>query len=107
MSSKHALLAAGLCIGLASCNTARSHIGDVDPLLGEAVKYNAAIQTIDPDPVYAEDAAQPGSRAVKATEALKRYRTDKVNDRHHREVQQARSGAMSTTSSSGGGSGPQ
>lgn len=60
------------------CNTAHTHIGDEDPFLGEAVKYNTAIQTINPTPVYPPNAAQPGSSGVKAAAAVKRYRSDQV-----------------------------
>ena len=71
----------------------------LDPGFGEAVKYNAAIQTIDPDPVYAEGDALPGSDGAKGAAAVKRYRTDAV-----KAVE-----TLTTTegSSSGSGSGPQ
>ena len=69
----------------------------VDPGFGETVKYAAAAQTIDPDPVYAPDGAQPGDNGDKGAHAVKRYRSDAV-----KEVQM-----METTSgSSSGGSGP-
>ena len=71
------LLAAGV-VTLTGCNTAHSHIGDEDPFMGEAVKYNAAIQTINPTPVYPSAAAQPGDSGVKGAAAAKRYRTDAV-----------------------------
>ena len=51
-----------------------------DPGFGEASKYNQAIQTINPDPVYAADAAQPGDHGDKGAHAVKRYRTDAVKD---------------------------
>lgn len=73
-----------------------------DPGFGEAQKYNMAAQTIDPDPVYAPDGAQPGDNGDKGAHAVKRYRTDAVKDVE----------MMGTTSSgsgggSSGGSGPQ
>jgi type IV pilus biogenesis protein CpaD/CtpE len=71
--------------------------GSVDPGFGEAFKYDMAAQTIDPDPVYAADAAQPGDQGDKAAAAVKRYRTDAVKNV---EVMQTTSGG------SGGGSGP-
>lgn len=77
MSSKLLLLGAS-CLTLAACNTWNSHIGEEDPYLGEAVKYNAAIQTINPDPVYSANNAQPGSNGDKGARAVKRYRTDSV-----------------------------
>jgi len=80
MSSKRVfgLLLASAIIPLSGCNTAHTHIGDEDPFLGEAVKYNAAIQTINPTPVYPANAAQPGASGVKGQVAVKRYRTDTV-----------------------------
>ena len=77
MSSK-ALLIPSLMLLLASCSTMNKPIGAEDPSLGEAVKYNAAIQTVNPDPVYPEEAAQPGDSGAKAAAAVKRYRTDAV-----------------------------
>ena len=65
---------------LAGCNTIDPVSGSVDPGFGEAVKYNAAIHTIDPAPVYTELDAQPGSSGVKGAEAVKRYRTDAVKE---------------------------
>jgi hypothetical protein len=65
-------------IALAGCNTMNTHIGDEDPAMGEAVKYNAAIQTINPAPVYPATAAQPGANGDVGAHAVKRYRTDTV-----------------------------
>ena len=69
----------------------------VDPGMGEAAKYNAAIQIIDPDPVYAADGAQPGDNGEVGAKAVQRYRTDTVKSV---ETQTTTSGG------SGGGSGP-
>lgn len=77
MSFKHLLIGAS-CLALAGCNTVNSHIGDEDPYLGEAVRYNAAIQTINPDPVYAAEGSQPGDNGDKGAQAVKRYRSDRV-----------------------------
>ena len=88
-----ALLALG---SLGACNTVYETSGSVDPGLGEAAKYNMAVQTIDPDPVYSPEGAQPGDAGDKGAAAVKRYRTDAVKT-----VQ-----AQSTASSAGGG-GPQ
>lgn len=97
MSSK-VLLVAGCALALTGCNTVNKNIGTEDPGLGEAVKYDAAIQTINPNPVYSADAAQPGDSGVKGASAVKRYRADAV-----KQVQ-----SMSTSSSgSGSGSSPQ
>jgi hypothetical protein len=80
MSSKRviSMLLVSAVMALAGCNTANSHIGDEDPFMGEAVKYNAAIQTINPTPVYSAQSAQPGSNGAKGQAAVKRYRTDAV-----------------------------
>ena len=69
-----------------------------DPGMGEAAKYNAAIQTIDPDPVYTADGAQPGDNGEMGASAVKRYRTDAVK---------AVSTQTTTSGGSGGGGGPQ
>ena len=52
----------------------------VDPGMGEALKYDMAIQTIDPDPVYPEGGAQPGGNGEKASDATERYRKGAVKD---------------------------
>ena len=52
--------------------------GSYDPGFGESVEYAKAIQTIDPDPVYAEDGAQAGDHGDKGAQAVKRYRTDAI-----------------------------
>lgn len=91
------LLLAPLAFGLlAGCNTVNPQSGSVDPGFGEAAKYNAAVQVIDPDPVYDEEGSQPGDSGAKGAEAVKRYRTDKV-----KQIEQI------ATTASGGGSGPQ
>ena len=91
MSSRLLLIAAG-CIALGACNTTRN-IGQEDPALGEALKYDAAIQTVNPDPTYPAGAAQPGDSGVKGAAAVKRYRTDAV-----KQVE-----VMQTTSGGSGG----
>jgi hypothetical protein len=88
-----------LIIGLAAlagCNTANTHIGDEDPGMGEAAKYNAAIQTINPSPVYPATATQPGSNGDVGAHAVKRYRTDAVKPV---ETMQTTSGSGSTSGS--------
>ena len=91
MSSKVLLIAAG-ALAVAGCSTMNKNIGQEDPALGESVKYNAAAQIINPDPVYPAGAAQPGDSGVKGAAAVKRYRTDAV-----KQVE-----VMQTTSGSGG-----
>ena len=46
----------------------------VDPGMGEALRYDMAVQTVNPDPVYPEDALQPGYHGEKAQKATERYR---------------------------------
>ena len=99
MSSKILLLAAA-SLALAACNTTFGDINPSDPALGESVKYNAAVQTIDPDPVYDEGGSQPGDSGAKGAEAVKRYRTGQVT-----EVQQQTS-SSSAGAGVGMGSGP-
>jgi predicted small secreted protein len=77
---------------VAGCNTTKN-IGQEDPAVGESVKYNAAVQTVNPDPVYPAGAAQPGDSGVKGAAAVKRYRSDAV-----KQVE-----VMQTTSGTSGG----
>ena len=105
MSSKRIFAAAAASLALSGCYTMSSpyrNIGDEDPYMGEAVRYNAAVQTINPDPVYAENGAQPVYNGKRVAEAVKRYRRDEVNDRHKSEAKQS-SGGLSTTNGGGGG----
>ena len=54
MFSKRIFAAAAASLALSGCYTMSSpyrNIGDEDPYMGEAVRYNAAVQTINPDPV--------------------------------------------------------
>ncbi len=98
-SRKLTILALGvLALPLTACNTWNRHIGDEDPYFGETVKYNAAVQTINPDPVYAEGSAEPGSNGAVGASAVKRYRTDKV-----KQVETLKTSNVSV----GGGGGPQ
>ena len=95
MCSRRTLLPFAALLLLAGCNTANSAIGSGDKRFGEAVKYDAAIQTINPDPVYRPDGALPGDSGAKAAAATKRYRTDAVK---------AVEGIKTSTSTTGGGS---
>ena len=65
--AKHLLLAL-LPVSLAACVP-------VDPGMGEALRYDMAIQTVNPDPVYPEDGAQPGGSGEKGAKAVKAYRS--------------------------------
>jgi hypothetical protein len=71
-------------------------IGQRDPAIGEAVRFNSAVQVINPDPVYVQGSAQPGDSGAHAAEAVKKYRKGTVKPVE----------TIGTTSSSGG-SGPQ
>lgn len=103
MSSRRILMLSAVGLAMAGCNTAHREIGQEDPFLGESVRYNAAVHTINPDPIYPEDAAEPGSSGVKGAAAVARYRTDQVNARHRTEVSSARSGGLSTTEGTSSG----
>lgn len=70
----------------------------VDPGFGEALRYDMAIQTIDPEPVYPEDGAKPGDHGEKAAKATERYRKGQTKPV---QIQSASGG------SSGSSSGPQ
>jgi hypothetical protein len=99
MSSKRLWILAIVTGALAACNTANTHIGDEDPFLGESVKYDQAIQTINPVPVYPAGAAQPGDNGEKGALAVQHDRKGEVKPVE----------TMSTTAgtSGGGGGGPQ
>jgi len=95
--SSRLLLIATAALALGACSTMNKPIGAEDVALGETVKYNAAVQTVNPDPVYQDGDAQPGDSGAKGAAAAKRYRSDAVKPVE----------SMSTTSgSSGGSSGP-
>lgn len=100
MSFKLLTVIPALCI-LAGCNTVHKNIGMDDPGMGEAVRYNVAVQTINPDPVYSEDGAQPGDNGARGAAAVKRYRTDQAIARHTKESKSTT--AISTTGESSGG----
>ena len=59
---------------LAAASLAAAACTPVDAGFGEATRYDMAIQTIDPDPVYPEGSAEPGSHGEKAAKATERYR---------------------------------
>jgi hypothetical protein len=71
-----------------------------DPAFGESTKYNAAVQIIDPDPVYAATDSQPGENGVRGAEAIKRYRTGAV-----KQVEQVSTSSGGSGGSGGGGGG--
>ena len=96
MSFRLFAAAAGM-IALAACSTAPlPQAGSMDASIGEATKYNAAIQIINPDPVYTADGAQPGDNGEKAANATKRYRTGQVKETE----------SLGTSDQGSGGGGP-
>ena len=80
------MIAAGL-LAAAGC-------APVDPGLGEALRYDMAIQTVNPDPVYPEGGAQPGDSGEHGADAVKAYREGKTKP-------------VQSQSTSSGGGGPQ
>lgn len=100
MSFRLIVAVAGVAL-LSACQTEPlPQAGSMDSAFGEASKYNAAVQIINPDPVYTAQDAQPGDNGEKMANAVKRYRTDQV-----KEIE-----PVSSTSKNGGsggtGSGP-
>jgi hypothetical protein len=89
------LCTAGL---LAGCSTTNQEFApNIGTDLGEATRYNAALQIIDPDPVYTAEGAQPGDRGDMGAAAVKRMRSGQVKEPE----------VMTTSSANpGGGSGP-
>ena len=83
-------------LGLCACSTVHKNIGQEDPGFGETVKYNAALETINPAPVYGPNGAQPGGNGDTGAQAVKRYRSNQV-----KQVE-----SMGTTSGSGSGGSP-
>ena len=67
MRFKSMLILAGMGLAVAGCAA-------VDPGFGEALRYDMAVQTVDPDPQYPADALQPGYHGEKAQKATDRYR---------------------------------
>ena len=96
--SSRLIAATGAAMLLSAC-APLGQAGSLDAGWGEASKYNAAVQTIDPEPVYAATGAQPGDHGEKGANAVKRYRTDQVKET------EGTSGSGSS-GGEGGGSGP-
>jgi hypothetical protein len=99
MSYKLLALTVPAALLLASCDTVNTKTGAMAAGFGEAVKYDNAIQTINPEPVYAQGAAQPGSNGELQANAVKAYRTGKVKP------VQTEQTTMGSSGSGGGGSG--
>ena len=67
------LIIAGITLPLVAAACA-----PVDPGYGDAVAYNKAAHTIDPEPEYEWDDAKPGENGERAAEAVKAYREGTV-----------------------------
>ena len=80
MSSKPLVAVSMSLLALTGCSSLNQNNISPDPGFGEAAKYNAAVQTVDPDPVYTAEDAQPGENGAKGANAVRRYRTDSVKD---------------------------
>jgi hypothetical protein len=97
------LIVAGLAVlPLAACATLDPVTGSLDRHFGEAVAWNKAVQTINPEPIYPDDGAKPGDNGVVAAGAAKRYRTDQVKPVERMGTTEV----VTSGSSSGSGSGP-
>ena len=70
MRFRQTIMLAGIVL-LSACSP-------VDPSFGEAVRYDMAIQTVNPDPVYPEGSAEPGASGTTAASAAERYRKGTV-----------------------------
>ena len=101
MSCSHVTLAAAMILMLSGCTSPGRETGAGDPFLGESVRYNAAVQTINPDPVYTDGMAQPGDSGEHGADAVERYRTDNVKP-----VQTMQTTGNKTGSQQPGGSSP-
>jgi hypothetical protein len=89
-SDRMLILAGAMLAGTTACTP-------VDPGFGEAVRYDEAMQTVDPDPVYPADSLKPGYFGEKAQKATERYRKGTTKP--------VRTQSTGSGSGSGGGSG--
>lgn len=93
MCSKLIVPVAAATILLGACDTIDPVSKSVDPGFGEALAYDKAIQTINPDPApVPPSAAQPGDNGERGVAAATRYRKGTVKEPEK----------QSTTGSSGG-----
>ena len=72
----------------------------VDSGFGEALKYDMAAQTVNPDPQYTEGSEEPGASGVHGAKAVEAYRKGSTKPIQRESTAQG-------GSSGGGGSGPQ
>ena len=100
MRSERMLIVAGaLLLGATACTP-------VDAGFGEAARYDTAIQTIDPDPVYPEGSLQPGYHGEKAQKATERYRKGQTKALRRETTSGGSSGGGGGGGGTGGGSTP-
>lgn len=100
MSCKRAIFGTAMLGLLAACSTnPHAEVGAGDPFLGESVRYNAAVQTINPDPVYGPEDAKPGDNGDKGADAVQRYRTDAVKPVERVMTSQSTTGSGSSSPS--------
>jgi hypothetical protein len=92
-SDRMLIVAGGFLLGAAAC-------APVDPGFGEAVRYDEAMQTVDPDPVYPANSLQPGYFGEKAQKATERYRKGQTKPLR---IMNAGGGGGSGGGGSGGG----
>jgi uncharacterized membrane protein YgcG len=85
---------------LAGCQSVDPVTQSPDPRFGEAVAWNKAVQTVNPEPVYPAGSALPGADAARAAAAVDRYRKGAVKQPERISV-----GSGSGGGSSGGGGG--
>jgi hypothetical protein len=97
------LMMIGAMVLAAGCETVDPVSQSTDPGFGEAVKHNAAMHIINPDPVDAPGSAQPGEMGEQGQESVERLRTGEVRDRHKSEVGSAATSGVSTTAGTSSG----
>lgn len=94
-SIKHGAAIAGAALLAAGCTTVDPVTQSPDPSFGEALKYDMAVQTIDPDPPNPPDAAQPGEDGDRGARAVKRLRTGQAKPVETTQTTQSQSGQSS------------
>ena len=100
MRIKAMLIPAGaLLVAAAGCTP-------VDPGFGEAVRYDMAAQTVDPDPQYPENGAKPGDNGEHAQKATERYRKGQTKALRQERTGGGSGGGGGGASGTGGGSTP-
>src|ERR1043166_2377126 len=99
MSFKRILAVGFVAFAVTGCGF-NQQIGTGDLGLGEAVKYDTALQTINPTPVYPANAAQPGASGALGAAAAKRYRTGTVKSIEQIQTTSGTSGSSMSASSS-------